>query len=181
MDELDDRPKRVRARARTPLAEDGVCGFEHAEVDVHVAVAERLDELLVECECIDEVSWVRSLTYIDEIGPSFRKIQLCYQGDGLCDLRTDGLVSRTGKGDHRRDKLRFERILVRNGDGVLVLYVGGVEVSQKSIDKTKRTSSNHPSLTMFLRYTLAARRTAPFCVASRTSRRRWTTKAGCRL
>jgi hypothetical protein len=34
--------------ARAPLAEDGVCGLEDTKIDVHVAVAERLDELLRE-------------------------------------------------------------------------------------------------------------------------------------
>ena len=49
--EFDDRPERVRTRARTPPAEDRVCGLEYTEVDVHVAVAEGLYELLVvECE-----------------------------------------------------------------------------------------------------------------------------------
>jgi hypothetical protein len=46
MHELDDRPELVRARARAPRTEDVACGFEHAEVNVHVAAAERLDELL---------------------------------------------------------------------------------------------------------------------------------------
>jgi hypothetical protein len=36
-------------------------------------------------------------------------------------LRADGLIVRAGNGDHHGDKLRFERILVRDGDGVLVL------------------------------------------------------------
>ena len=44
--ELNDRPERVRTRARAPLAEDRVCGLEYAEVDVHVAAAEGLYELL---------------------------------------------------------------------------------------------------------------------------------------
>ena len=49
------------------------------ELDVHVAVAERLDELLEECEWANEVTEVRSLThYMNNIWPSFREIQLCY-------------------------------------------------------------------------------------------------------
>ena len=30
-------------------------------------------------------------------------------------MGADGLVARAGKGNHRRDKLRFEGILVRDG------------------------------------------------------------------
>ena len=48
MHELDDQPERVRTRARTPLAEDRVCGLEHTKIDVHVTAAEGLYELLVE-------------------------------------------------------------------------------------------------------------------------------------
>ena len=55
------------------------------ELDFHVAVAERLDELLEECEWADEASEVRSLMYMDNNWPLFREIQLCY-------LETDSAI-----------------------------------------------------------------------------------------
>ena len=33
-------------------------------------------------------------THVDEIGPLCREVELCDEGNGLCDLCTDGLVGR---------------------------------------------------------------------------------------
>jgi hypothetical protein len=63
----------------------------------------------------------RLLTHIDEIGPTFREIQLGYQRDRLCYLRTDGLFTWARQGDHRRYQSRLETFLVRERDRVLIL------------------------------------------------------------
>jgi len=61
------------------------------------------------------------LTHIDEIWPSFREIQLCYQRDRLCYLRADSLFTWARKGNHRGHQLRLETFLVRERDRVLIL------------------------------------------------------------
>jgi hypothetical protein len=61
------------------------------------------------------------LTHIDEIGPTFREIQLGYESDRLHYLRANGLFIWTGKGDHRRCQLRLEAFLVVERDGGLIL------------------------------------------------------------
>lgn len=100
-----------------------MCCFQNAKVDVKVIAAERLDELL-------SIGWERMkrnedrtglLTHIDEIGPTFREIQLGDQRDRLCYLRTDGFFIWAGKGDHCGYQLRLESFLVRERDRVLVL------------------------------------------------------------
>jgi|SRR6266404_4721473 len=116
------------------------------------------------------------LAHIDEIGPSFWEIKLGYKRDSLCDLCTDGLFVSTRKCDHCRYKLWLEGLLVSKRDRVLVL-----ESPSETYIKEKKncpTSSSHPSFTLFLRYTLAARRTAVSLVVAKASWRRWTTKAG---
>lgn len=115
------------------------------------------------------------LAHIDEIGPSFGEIKLGYERDRLCYLCTDGLFIWVGKGNHCGYKLWLEGLLVGERDRVLVL-----ESLSEMVNFFFKlpTSSSHPSFTLFLRYTLAARRTAVSLVVAKTSWRRWTTKAG---
>jgi hypothetical protein len=65
----------------------------------------------------------RLSTHIDEIGPSFGKVQLGYERDRLSYLCANGLFVGGGKSDHRRYKSGLESILVRKRDGVLILKV----------------------------------------------------------
>jgi hypothetical protein len=116
------------------------------------------------------------LAHIDEIGPSFGEIKLSYERDGLCDLCTDGLFIWAQKGNHCGYKLRLEGLLVGGRDRELVL--DSLSETVYRIKELCHTSSSHPSFTLFLRYTLAARRTAVSLEVDKMSWRRWTTKAG---
>jgi len=116
------------------------------------------------------------LAHIDEIGPSFGEIKFGYERDRLCDLCTDGLFIWAQKGDHCGYKLRLEGLLVGERDRELVLE--SLSETVYKIEELCPTSPSHPSFTLFLRYTLAARRTALSLEVDKTSWRRWTTKAG---
>jgi hypothetical protein len=110
------------------------------------------------------------LAHIDEIGPSFGEIKLGYERDRLCDLCADGLFIWAQKGDHCGYKLRLESLLVGERDRELILESLSETVSK--IEELCPTSSSHPSFTLFLRYTLAARRTAASLEVAKMSWRR---------
>jgi hypothetical protein len=77
---LDDRPDHVRAPARAPLTEDGVCGLEDAENPILMFMSLLLSDWMSCCERVGQlelgtrVSW-GSMTHVDEISPDASTLQ----------------------------------------------------------------------------------------------------------
>jgi hypothetical protein len=74
------------------------------------------------------------MAYIYEIGPSLGKIKLSYERNRLCYLCANSLFVCAGNGDHCRNKLWLEGILVGERDRVLVLE----SLSETAYQKKKK-------------------------------------------
>ena len=183
-DVVDHSVERVGADGGAPAGKNGVGGLEDAERDRVVCGCERGDELLRgggSASACGVCEGGRG-THVDEVGPVLGKVVRGDDGDGLCDLRAEGLVLRRGERDHGRDELRADGDGVGGGQRLLIFVVLHTHKNEERDDGLAggRTPLQRRLMT-FLKKTLPARRTPRSRAGSSTSARRCGRNAGWRL